>query len=148
MTCNHDIAYLVRNACNANARVQSGDAPGHARAPPVQPIRVYFGTQQIHARRETRARFDPNTLEAKHVNAPVKSRYTCLCRPHPKGHFHRTRNKCKREYVLPEAGSDDIEIRKIQFEFLKSGNTKVVPRKTVHRHDHVDHQQRPGRCLA
>ena len=33
MTCNHDIAYLVRNACNANARVQSGDAPGPARAP-------------------------------------------------------------------------------------------------------------------
>ena len=29
----HDIAYLVRNACNANARVQSGAAPGHARAP-------------------------------------------------------------------------------------------------------------------
>ena len=26
---------------------------------PVQPTRVYFGTQQIHARRETRARFDP-----------------------------------------------------------------------------------------
>ena len=25
MTCNHDIAYLVRNACNANARVQSGN---------------------------------------------------------------------------------------------------------------------------
>ena len=48
---------------------------------PVQPTRVYFDTQQIHARRETRARFDPNS---------------------PKGHFHRTRNKCKREYVLPE----------------------------------------------
>ena len=55
MTCNHDIAYLVRNACNANARVQLGDA----RDPPVQPTRVYFGTQQIYARRETRARFDP-----------------------------------------------------------------------------------------
>ena len=33
MTCNHDIAYLVRNACNANARVQSGAALGHARVP-------------------------------------------------------------------------------------------------------------------
>ena len=32
MACNHDIAYLVRNACNANARVQSGAAPGHDRA--------------------------------------------------------------------------------------------------------------------
>ena len=41
-----------------------------------------------------------------------------------------------------------IAIRKIQFEFLKSGNTKVVPRKTVYRHDHVDLQQRLGRCLA
>ena len=30
MTCNHDIAYLVRNA---NTRVQSGAAPGHAREP-------------------------------------------------------------------------------------------------------------------
>ena len=55
MTCNHDIAYLVRNACNANARAHAGGA----RATPVQPTRVYFGTQQIHARRETRARFDP-----------------------------------------------------------------------------------------
>ena len=44
---------------------------------------------------------------------------------HPKGHFHRTRNKCKREYVLPEAGSDDIAIRKIRFGLPKSGNTKV-----------------------
>ena len=52
MTCNHDIAYLVRNA---NARVQSGDA----RDPPVRPPRGYSNTQQIHARRETRARFDP-----------------------------------------------------------------------------------------
>ena len=33
MACNHDIAYLVRNARNANARVQSGAVPGHARAP-------------------------------------------------------------------------------------------------------------------
>ena len=35
------------------------------RATPVQPTRVYSNTQQIHARRETRARFDPNSLEAK-----------------------------------------------------------------------------------
>ena len=55
MACNHDIAYLVRSACNANARVHAGDA----RATPVQPTRVYFGTQQIHARRETRARLIP-----------------------------------------------------------------------------------------
>ena len=34
-------------------------------ATPVQPTRVYSNTQQIHARRETRARFDPNSLEAK-----------------------------------------------------------------------------------
>ena len=55
MTCNHDIAYLVRNACNANARAHAGGVPGHA----VRPPRVYSNTQQIHARRETRARFDP-----------------------------------------------------------------------------------------
>ena len=58
--------------------------------------------------------------------------------PTPKGHFHRTRNKCKREYVLPEAELHAIAIRKIQFGLPKSGNTKVVPRKTVYRHDHVD----------
>ena len=51
--------------------------------------------------------------------------YTCLCRPHPKGHFHRTRNKCKREYVLLEVALHDIAIRKIQFGLPKSGNTKV-----------------------
>ena len=45
--------------------------------------------------------------------------------------FHRTRNKCKREYVLPEAELHDIAIRKIRFGLPKSGNTKVVPRKTV-----------------
>ena len=55
MTCKHDIAYLVRNACNANARAHAGGD----RATTVQPTRVYFGTQQIHARRETRARFGP-----------------------------------------------------------------------------------------
>ena len=48
MACNHDIAYLVR------AYMQV--AP---RATPVQPARVYSNTQQIHARRKTRARFDP-----------------------------------------------------------------------------------------
>ena len=41
------------------------------RAMPVQPIRVYFGTQQIHARRETRARFDPQFARGKHVNTHV-----------------------------------------------------------------------------
>ena len=76
---------------------------------------------------------------AKHVHTHVKSRYTCRCHPHPKGHFHRTRNKCKREYALPEAELHAIAIRKIQFGLPKSGNTKVVPRKTVHRHDHVDY---------
>ena len=65
-----------------------------------------------------------------------------------KATFHRTRNKCKREYVLPEAELHAIAIRKIQFGLPKSGNTKVVPRKTVYRHDHVAHQQRLGRCLA
>ena len=41
-------------------RVSSARAhEGGARATSVQPTRVYFGTQQIHARRETRARFDP-----------------------------------------------------------------------------------------
>ena len=50
---------------------------------------------------------------------------------HPKGHFHRTRNKCKREYVLLEVALHDIAIRKIQFGLPKSGNTKVVPRKTA-----------------
>ena len=65
-----------------------------------------------------------------------------------KATFHRTRNKCKREYVLPEAELHAIAIRKIQFGLPKSGNTKVVPRKTVYRHAHVDHQQRLGRCLA
>ena len=45
--------------------------------------------------------------------------------------FHRTRNKCKREYVLLEVALHDIAIRKIQFGFPKSGNTKVVPRKTA-----------------
>ena len=50
MTCNHDIAYLVRNACNANARVQSGAALGT----PVRLPRGYYNTQQMHARRETR----------------------------------------------------------------------------------------------
>ena len=39
-------------------------------------------------------------------------------------------------------------IRKIQFGLPKSGNTKVWPRKTVYRHEHVDPQQRLGRCLA
>ena len=48
-----------------------------------------------------------------------------------KATFHRTRNKCKREYVLPEAELHDIAIRKIRFGLPKSGNTKVVPRKTV-----------------
>ena len=61
MACNHDIAYLVRNACNANARVHAGVA----RATAAQPTRVYFGTQQIHARRKTRARFDPQFARGK-----------------------------------------------------------------------------------
>ena len=78
------------------------------------------------ARRETRARFDPNS----------------------KGHFHRTRNKCKREYVLLEAELHAIAIRKIQFGLPKSGNTKVVPRKTVYRHAHVDHQQGLGTLFS
>ena len=65
-----------------------------------------------------------------------------------KATFHRTRNKCKREYVLLEVALHDIAIRKIQFGLPKSGNTKVVPRKTVYRHEHVDHQQGLGRCLA
>ena len=55
--------------------------------------------------------------------------YTCLCRPHPKATFHRTRNKCKREYVLLEVALHDIAIRKIRFGLPKSGNTKVVLRK-------------------
>ena len=42
MTCNHDIAYLVRNACNANARVQSGTTLGT----PVRTPRGYSNTQQ------------------------------------------------------------------------------------------------------
>ena len=67
---------------------------------------------------------------AKHGNTHVKSRYTCRCH-HPKGHFHRTRNKCKREYALLEAELYDIAIRKIRFGLPKSGNTKVVLRKTV-----------------
>ena len=57
---------------------------------------------------------------------------------HPKATFHRTRNRCKREYVLLEVALHDIAIRKIRFGLPKSGNTKVVPRKTVYRHDHVD----------
>ena len=41
MTCNHDIAYLVRNACNANARVQSGASLGTPVRPHVvTPIRI------------------------------------------------------------------------------------------------------------
>ena len=35
--------------------------PGHA----VQPTRGYSNTQQIHARRETRARFDPQFARGK-----------------------------------------------------------------------------------
>ena len=54
-----------------------------------------------------------------------------------KATFHRTRNKCKREYVLLEAELHAIAIRKIRFGLPKSGNTKVVPRKTVYRHAHV-----------
>ena len=46
-----------------------------------------------------------------------------------KATFHRTRNKCKREYVLLEPALHDIAIRKIRFGLPKSGNTKVVPRK-------------------
>ena len=66
MTCNHAIAYLVRNACNANARVQSGAAPGHARAPTTWLLQyaTRCASARVHARRETRARFDPNSLEA------------------------------------------------------------------------------------
>ena len=70
----------------------------------------------------------PNSLEAKHVNTHVKSRYTCRSRPHPKATFHRTRNKCKREYVLPEAGSDDTEIRDIKWHTLNlvSGSWDMI----------------------
>ena len=96
---------------------------------PVCPPRGYSNTQQMHARHKTRARFGPNSLEAKHVNTYVKSRYTCRCHPHPKAAFHRTRNKCKREYVLLEPELHDIAIRKIRFGLPKSGNTKVVSRK-------------------
>ena len=39
-------------------------------------------------------------------------------------------------------------IRKIQFGLPKSGNTKVVPRKTVYRHAHVDHQQGLGTLFS
>ena len=46
-----------------------------------------------------------------------------------KATFHRTRNKCKREYVLLEVALHDIAIRKIRFGLPKSGNTKVVLRK-------------------
>ena len=99
MTCNHDIAYLVRNACNANARVQSGAALG----PPVRPPRGYSNnTQQIHARRETRARFDPNSLEANTCTRMSNHVTLAFVAHTQKATFHRTRNKCKREYVLPE----------------------------------------------
>ena len=64
-----------------------------------------------------------------------------------KATFHRTRNKCKREYVLPEAELHAIAIRKVRFGLPKSGNTKVVPRKRF-----IDMimwlPQRLGRCLA
>ena len=53
MTCNHDIAYLMRVCSQAPSL-----------GTPVRPPRGYSNTQQIHARRETRARFDPNSLEA------------------------------------------------------------------------------------
>ena len=39
--------------------------------------------------------------------------------------FHRTRNKCKREYVLLEVALHAVVIRKIRFGLPKSGNTKV-----------------------
>ena len=71
-------------------------------------------------------------LAAQHTSTTTATRHT------QKATFHRTRNKCKREYVLPEAELHAIAIRKIQFGLPKSGNTKVVPRKTVYRHAHVD----------
>ena len=180
MTCNHDIAYLVRNA---NARVQSGAALGtpvrpraqhtptccrhevvfvkreiqiticllqtrstarkaitrvtrmraHMKVTPVpRPCARHVATpirnKYMHAAKHVHGLI-PNSLEAKHVNTHVKSRYTCRCHHHPKGHFHRTRNKCKREYVLLEVALHDIAIRKIRFGLPKSGNTKVVLRK-------------------
>ena len=114
----------------------------------MQSTRVYFDTQQIHARRETRARFDPQFARGKRVNTHVNSRYTCLCRPHPKATFHRTRNKCKREYVLLEVALHDIAIRKIRFGLPKSGNTKVVLRKRFIDMIMWIPQQRLGRYLA
>ena len=42
-----------------------------------------------------------------------------------KATFHRTRNKCKREYALLEVALHAIAIRKIRFGLPKSGNTKV-----------------------
>ena len=50
MTYNHDIAYLMRVCSQAPSL-----------GTPVRPPRGYSNTQQIHARRETRARFDPNS---------------------------------------------------------------------------------------
>ena len=70
ITCNHDIAYLVRNACNANARVQSGAALGTpVRRHVVTPIRNKY----MHV--------------AKHAHGLIlqfargKSRYTWRCHP-------------------------------------------------------------------
>ena len=133
MTCNHDIAYLVRNACTVRPalgtparsthqhvvvmKVFSGNAESQMpetcsintritritrkrectrtiRWRPVDPCNQHVYTlvrsKYMHAAKHVHGLI-PNSLEAKHVNTHVKSRYTCRCHHHPKATFHRTR---------------------------------------------------------
>ena len=71
----------------------------------------------------------PNSLEAKHVHTHVKSRYICRCHHHPKATFHRTRNRCKREYVLLEAGLHDPQFARSDLGFPNLGIRKLCHAK-------------------